>query len=60
MRNLGHERDRYGPFLIPVIPPKFPKDLNLISCRTCDSADSCDIEITLNALKFEITTGEKT
>lgn len=59
LKYLGNEHDRYGPFLIPVITSKIPDDLNLISSRKFDSADSCVIEIALNALKTKVTAEEK-
>ena len=60
LENLVHEPDRCGPLLIPIITSKIPDDLNLIIRRIFDSADSWDIVITLNAMKTEITTREKT
>ena len=59
LRNLDYEPDRHGPLLIPIITSKIPEDLILIISRKFDSADSCDIEMILNALKTEIIAPEK-
>ena len=60
LKNLGHEPDRYEPFLIPIITFKIPDNLNLIFSRKFDSADSWDVEIVLNALRTKIINPEKT
>ena len=60
LKNLGYERYRCGPLLIPTITSKIPDDLNLIISRKLESPDSWGKEIVLNALKTEITAREKT
>ena len=60
LKNVGYEPERYGPLLISIITSKTPDDLNLITSKRFDSADTWDKEIILNALKTEITAREKT
>ena len=60
LKNVGYEPERYGPLLISIITSKIPDDLNLITSKRFDSADTWDKEIILNALKTEITAREKT